>query len=83
MNEACKSPKRKHLRLIHSYKFQQHANYLEQTEPLSNTTPELECEKENLKELSDSCSEFGLSQNFFGGIWRKASKILSKNEDTI
>ena len=81
--KLARVPREKHLRLIHSYKFQPYANYLQQTEPLPDTTSELECEKENLKELSVSFSEFGLSQNVFGGIWRKAFEILSKNEDTI
>ena len=70
----------KKLRRIHSSPFKPYIHIADHEEVAADEmdTQTMECNKENMKQLSLSLADSGLPSQVFRGIWSKASEIINK-----
>ncbi len=70
----------KKLRRIHSSPFKPYIHIADHEEVAADEmdTQIMECNKENMKQLSLSLADSGLPSQVFRGIWSKASEIINK-----
>ena len=83
-----KISRERHLKQIHTYPFKPYDPTevdptMASNVSLSEDSIDLECDKENIYQLSVPLAESGLPMQVFKSIWSKASEILAKDNAIV